>query len=612
MKIILTIKSILNYLYNNLIDLVWTKKIRFADGTELTSAKSSGKLYDIKLLAQVVADKNWCCISNKKNLTKVNNPILYNDIFNKYKNSPSMINNVFAQSSFNGVDMNILAYQDTKFLFTKSGDKHIYLSDNIDLSNENAVIDIDTDCNTLFGWHIPSDISVQNFCLGKNTIIVIVQCENLADGGKCKAMIYNANDFSYITNINLPYRTSGSNKIFFVKDRFIFNYYTDIDGLGYSYTATIDDSLTVSEVKTLMVATGGQIGYIELFDATYDYDNDIIYFSSGSGVWFLNASKDYSNFNKDTDYFDCPDMYQYGATICYQDKKLYVMTSNNLYYTLDGGHTFTLKHTFSTGNGQPFLRYYNGTWFVVFGSLAWSPDLVVFVSPNNMNNWYNKYNLLDGSTLYSIGINDNGILFTTTYNDLYSVSLDKIVSTDTYNINGSTVTITYYLDVVSQLKIVYGTSQNTNIDTVTEYLGYNPYFVLDTTYNSENVQLPINTNLWTYMFVGDNFIDDNIPTGKYINLKTVGETVVNDNASISIDVKANKHYKFTNANITDITINSVEDSINETVIKFSTGNTAATLTDNSGIDWYDGVPVLNANSSYTIVIYDSTAYWLEK
>lgn len=41
MNILLTIKSVLNYLYNHLIELIWVKKIKFSDGSEMVSAGGS-------------------------------------------------------------------------------------------------------------------------------------------------------------------------------------------------------------------------------------------------------------------------------------------------------------------------------------------------------------------------------------------------------------------------------------------------------------------------------------------------------------------------------------------------------------------------------------------
>ena len=85
MNILLTIKAVLNYLYNNLINLVWTRKIKFADGTEMTTASNGGSfsLFDIKVMSQAIADKGWACISKPTFLSKNDCPTIYNDLNEK-------------------------------------------------------------------------------------------------------------------------------------------------------------------------------------------------------------------------------------------------------------------------------------------------------------------------------------------------------------------------------------------------------------------------------------------------------------------------------------------------------------------------------------------------
>ena len=90
MKIILTIKSFLNYLYNNLIDMVWTSKIKFADGTEMTTVPKSEtfNLFDIKLMSEKIAQKNWSCISypTQHKLNKTDVPTAYAFLKDKLDN----------------------------------------------------------------------------------------------------------------------------------------------------------------------------------------------------------------------------------------------------------------------------------------------------------------------------------------------------------------------------------------------------------------------------------------------------------------------------------------------------------------------------------------------
>lgn len=93
--------------------------------------------------------------------------------------------------------------------------------------------------------------------------------------------------------------------------------------------------------------------------------------------------------------------------------------------------------------------------------------------------------------------------------------------------------------------------------------------------------------------------------------KLKAETITIDTASITIaEIKANKNYVFSNNAITNITLTACETSFEETSIEFSTGNSAPTLTDNSGITWVDegATPVLSANKSYIIVIFNKLGF----
>lgn len=94
------------------------------------------------------------------------------------------------------------------------------------------------------------------------------------------------------------------------------------------------------------------------------------------------------------------------------------------------------------------------------------------------------------------------------------------------------------------------------------------------------------------------------------NYKEKAETITIDTASITIsEIKANANYVFSNNAITDITLTACETSFEETSIEFSTGGSAPTLTDNSGITWVDGsAPTLNASKSYIIVIFNKIGF----
>ena len=83
-----------------------------------------------------------------------------------------------------------------------------------------------------------------------------------------------------------------------------------------------------------------------------------------------------------------------------------------------------------------------------------------------------------------------------------------------------------------------------------------------------------------------------------------------DTAIVTIDkIKKNTNYYLSNANITSITFSDVEVSRQVTTIEFTTGATAPTFTDTSGIDWADGeTPVFQSYQHYLIVIFNGTGF----
>ena len=91
------------------------------------------------------------------------------------------------------------------------------------------------------------------------------------------------------------------------------------------------------------------------------------------------------------------------------------------------------------------------------------------------------------------------------------------------------------------------------------------------------------------------------------------ETIEIDTASITIaNIQPNKNYVFTNNAITDITLTACETSMEETTIQFTTGSSAPTLTDNSGLVWFGGIPTLLPNTTYVIVIFNKQAFYQEQ
>ena len=94
--------------------------------------------------------------------------------------------------------------------------------------------------------------------------------------------------------------------------------------------------------------------------------------------------------------------------------------------------------------------------------------------------------------------------------------------------------------------------------------------------------------------------------------KQKAESIEIDTASITIaNIQPNKNYVFTNNAITDITLTACETSLEETSIQFTTGSSAPTLTVNSGLVWFGGIPTLLPNTTYVIVIFNKQAFYQE-
>jgi hypothetical protein len=86
--------------------------------------------------------------------------------------------------------------------------------------------------------------------------------------------------------------------------------------------------------------------------------------------------------------------------------------------------------------------------------------------------------------------------------------------------------------------------------------------------------------------------------------------IINDSATITdLAIQANKVYKFTNANITNISFASCEQSELVTKIDFTTGSSNVTFSDGNVINWADGeTPHFYAYQHYWIIISNGVGF----
>lgn len=621
MKIILTIKSILNYLYNNLIDLVWTKKVKFADGTELTTANiGSDNLYDIKTLAQAIADKNWCCISKKKILTLSKNPTIYNDILSKYDNcdmgnSSNMtgVNNGLYNSGHNYVEIK------DNYAYTIKFKNGVNTQDGISVVKCN-INDLSNAGNWSFVVDVPKTHNGNNFAefvacyFGDNVILVRVEYHN--ENNDCIYVYdYNGNLIK-ILEVN------------HIRDWATFGVFSKLDNYIY-FTHIVTGKIHGIDLCKIQDLADNSIEVETLVNIPFDIKN--IKYAFGK-YWFGFNVDGYAN-----RLYCATDLADYST---YQEKVNEVGSGNFCVFDNDNWQTIICnggngKSKGSDDGGNTFFDVgftvpnFSSISYQYFFQKATNDKCYAFITGKNSNNddmlaitevpfgkpnVYNAINTIfsfSADTITNLGFNNSCIIFNQN-TDYYYFYISKKVYTDNYNINNTVVTISYYKDSVSQTKIVFGTSQNTDIDNVTAYLGYNPYFVLDTTTDSENVQLPINTNLWTYMFVGDNYIDNDVPSGNVTRLLEQAEQIIDSSSDITLDIKGNKEYKLTNSSLTSLTLNSYSDSPLGTTIEFKSGATATTITDSTSIDWVDGAtPQPSANVKCLIFIWDNKGFYKE-
>lgn len=663
MRIWLTLWSILNYIYNNLIDLVWTKKIRFADGTEMDTVPKGNSLYDIKTLSQAIADKGFAfmCKNVRVDFGKDVLPTMYNDILNKYNNSDfelvsSVVDNL--SGAYSSIKVKYNYYKDTyvgyldgdfyisdykdfsvKTQITLQRDGRFYLGKNINfiMDYQNSWMDVydsnwnfvkTFDLSQFYNWDITADIrsyydeDKSQFVFGLtksdgntqkyyrlyiNDIVVsnettdqqMYTVETVID----EILSYIWTDNTYTTLVN-QISGDGGGYIHPLHIKWV------KDGLAFVETSFCLINITEPKEKenNIVCAVNSVLLDYASNKAPYDVssimDTENYFAFNGSNI----VLQDNITNKVNGQFFATVNDYNNNVCLVLFEEKSFKVPM----YNYKGGNTYDFK---CLSPVKKITNYDYSTYGTVLK--YFSDNLLLLqkglyrINNNTMEEVFaftNKISDNSGSMEFCDIV--NGVMVISSNSHYYYADLQKKVYTDTYEINGSSVAINYYKYNDFKICLADGGTNDTNLETILNYFGYYNYFRLDIA--NETISLPRNFNLYTQMFVDDNFVDnlDNI-SGVATRLLPQANEIVVDNASISVDLKANTNYKFTNSAITDITISSCQDSSLDIYIKFTTGGSAPTLTDNSGIVWADGQPVLQANKTYVIVIVDKIAYYKE-
>lgn len=658
MKILLTIQSVLNYLYNNIIDLIWVKKIRFNDNSEMTT--SAFKLFDIKSMSEYKPTKCWCCISDTqpKRLSRTQVPIAYNYLKNLYDNVDNEFSDWSSVSIYNS---------NTSTSFVTIVGSNVLIAGN----NKVRVAPKMTIKNTSTYTELLSVGANHTLTLGKNTFAIkylsnsiyyfkIYKKDTLEEIATISD-IYNRN-VMYCNGFYFYYGTSTNLVKINENGEYITTYL--VPSVGGRYTNVNDEN------EYVIWSSSQKVNEItKIFD--FEGHNFIVQFHNG------NYNAPYATFQlKGLNGDDTEIHYvatQYNPILCKLNdgllrvKKLtniddYNRAGDRFEITLDKGLTYSDYGTPFVPSGlQNATALYTALQeeehgYTISYTLVNSANVIQGYSclyTSNFNGYMEIANTqmrtsIDGKNLvtsngsFACYIDNSDIRLL----DVSAPNLSKKVYIDT--ING--INIKYYKNEYWKICTPdIDIDNDTNLQSVYEYLGYLNYWWIDT--SNEQITLQRNSNLWSMMFVGDDYIDLVLPQGSYVahalkselnniipiqagnngkflstdgtnilwatidlsNYKQKAETVEIDTPSINIDnIQANKNYIFSNANITDITITACETSMEETTIQFTTGSSAPTLTDNSGLVWFSGIPTLQANTTYVIVIFNKQAFYQEQ
>lgn len=486
-------------------------------------------LYDIKTLSQAVIDKGWTylCNSTKQMLPKAKIPTAYDDIYNKYSKVDKELSS-FQHISINKSDLYIRFFYDkttSKYYYLDSSNGFkIYKYDNPQLVNEQLV------------YQAESGVWGNSIVAGENVIIVYCGNTTIDDVRKNRYAIFdkNFNFLRYVISDN-PHRSTYDNYVCFYKKGIFFFGYSATAGDNHSISVMdyIYDNIDVSvahyistpfyqEWKNSDCFISGSCCYTDLIDDKY------VYILTNSR---LNRRRIYRFVIENNNFIienigNGPSSAQ--GNLLYFKNKFYLFTeymSNGSVYESSDCSSFTYLRgvpfravKFSISMGDYCIICTDTTAYITY-------DMENFeVYENNIGISYN--NILsfvnDPSYFYMLGKSNYNTNF------LGSTLVPKAY-TDNYTINGTTVSVQYYKFENWKICISDGGSNDTNLDTVYNGLGYENYWLLDLA--NEQLCLPRNSNLYTQMYVGDDYEDITVPSGNYIPFALKPLKITNISAS---------------------------------------------------------------------------------
>lgn len=572
---------------------------------------SIANLFDIKTNSEPMTQKGWCCISDSqpKRLAKADVPTAYNFLKDKLDNADSEIGGWQTNTVNNYIKVFIV---DNINALIFSGNNKLYKSSISDIGDNTKWVEVSLSINYSFALNTPYGLTLKIinnlviFMVSNNTTynnsIVILDKNTLQE-----IKILNANHYE-----NTPYINYVNGYIYFTC-----KYYT----YRFLYSENPND-INLELVKTI------NDDYLKIINI-FKYENGYFYlcFLYRDDNWRYRICKTTDIANGEMITIKENINGTSGSPLIHNDN------NGNLIYTYNNGTILISKNMNNWDNSGNWDK--SDDWdsisidFTNYGSEYTSSSAIYnyYINPNYCILTYqltDKNIVLytkDLKTFYLLGdLSGYAILNADTngqfgvynwiYNNpqsIYKYSLPYIVPTVyTDTING--IDINYYKS--GDLKICtpdIAVGNDDNLQAIYEYLGYLNYWWIDTT--EEKITLQRNSNMWTMMYVGDDYEDDELPVGSFEGVATKEEL------RELLPDQTNNDGKFLTTNGSTVSWAEVQGGGSFATLDFFEGITGTTLNTNldlgnSVLLFKNGVGPLKEGLSADFTISGSTITFL--
>lgn len=481
-------------------------------------------LFDLKINSEPTAQKGWSCISypTQKKLNKSDVPTVYSILKNKLDTVDKA--STGWQNSTSGYRGDIFYNSLDNYYYFYSGSA-ICKSRYIDLSNPITIASTSVGAfsmcvinnHTYFftngdGWDESTKIYDENGTLLKNFSIRRPNLPRIVIGNKA------------YTNIIGNYISIQDNKRYLALPYFDFS---DINNIQFNENCIEEmDNQYIGNSVNL----GNKFFACDRGSFLFEIDIDTLQWTSyaiNSGIASSNPF----------------------VTGIFSNSKLIVMYNGGTQYS-NGYYTRIYQFDINNKNFNLLYSYSNTSWIPspIFDSAEFSRNCGIqilgeyyfFVANNNSSNKSSKiYQTTDFINFTEFYATTPTETFGYTIDNLlvspkneFAIHINHSYTGDTQYLYMNYISVVY-TDTINGIDIKYYKSgdwklctpdiaigNDTNLQSVYEYLGYLNYWWIDE--NNEQITLQRNSNMWTMMYVDDDYEDSSLPSGQFEGFATKG------------------------------------------------------------------------------------------